>query len=182
MIVSRRNIPSGEVTMQELLTDVSRVPGSLGAYLQVKPGEGIHFSDLAQLTINHNGVEFLLSREVEQKGNQVTRRWRIYSGTSDEVDPPSFFVPSAPGGGIRIERTVGHTHPRPIPYDPTYTQPSFFDLKYLIDITLEWQKVYGAHTEPFGRIIWGLHSGETTIYGLASTSGYAVLPTNMRKL
>lgn len=34
MIVSRRNIPTGEVTMQELLADASRIPGSLGAYLK----------------------------------------------------------------------------------------------------------------------------------------------------
>lgn len=160
VIVSRRNIPTGEVTMQELLADVSRIPGSLGAYLLVQPGEAIRFSDLTQLTINHNGVEFLLSREVEQKGIRVTRRWRIYSGTSDEVLPPSFLNPRAPGGGIRIERTVGHTHPRPIPYDPIYTQPSSNDLDNLIRITLVWKQVYGSMSEPFGRIIWGLNPGE----------------------
>ena len=80
-----------------------------GLIFIVKPGEAIRFSDLAQLTINHNGTVFLLSREVVHRGIQLTRRWRIYSGTSYEVDPPIFFVPSAPGGGIRIERTVGHT-------------------------------------------------------------------------
>jgi len=167
--------------MQELLADVSRFPGSQGAYLKVKPGDSIRFSDLAQLTINHNGAEFLLSSEVGQKGIQVTRRWRIYSGLPDMVLPPKFFDPHPPGGGIRIERTVGHTHPRPIPYDPSYTQPSGEDLDYLIDITVDWKQVFGTRSEPFGRIIWGLNPGETTIYGLASTPGCAVPPTRLRK-
>jgi len=183
VLVRRQNIPSGEVTMQELLADASRVPGSQGAYLRVQPGEAIRFSDLFQLTINHNSAEFLLSREVVRHGNQVSRRWRIYSGTPNQVPPPRFFDPSAAGGGTRVERIVGHTHPRPIPYDPIYTQPSGPDLNYLSRITGDWQQpqVYGPQSEPFGRIIWGLNPGETTIYGIGSTPGNAVPPRWLRR-
>jgi hypothetical protein len=167
--------------MQELLVDASRVPGSQGAYLRVQPGEAIRFADLAQLTINHNGTEFMLSREVLRIGNRVSRRWRIYSGTPDQVPAPRFFDRSAAGGGTRIERIVGHTHPRPIPYDPIYTQPSGADLSYLNRITGDWRRVYGPQSEPFGRIIWGLNPGETTIYGIASTPGNAVPPPWLRR-
>jgi hypothetical protein len=167
--------------MQELLADATRVPGSPGAYLRVQPGGAIRFSDLSQLTINHNGAEFMLSREVVRHGNQVTRRWRIYSGTPDLIPPPMFFDPNAPGGGTRIERIVGHTHPRPIPYDPKYTQPSAADLSYLRRIDGDWRQVYGPQSEPFGRIIWGLNPGETTIYGIGSTPGNAVPPSGLRR-
>lgn len=167
--------------MQELLADAKRVPGSQGAYLRVQPGEAIRFSDLSQLTINHNGVEFMLSREVARNGNQVSRRWRIYSGTPDQVPAPRFFDPSAAGSGTRIERIVGHTHPRPIPYAPIYMQPSGADLLYLVRIAGEWRQVYGPQSEPFGRIIWGLNPGETTIYGIGSTPGNAVPPSWLRR-
>jgi RHS repeat-associated protein len=177
----RQNIPTGEVTMQELLADVSRVPGTPGAYLNVQPGEVILFEDLSRLTMMHSGQEFMLTREVVRQGNRVTRRWRIYSGTPDQIPPPRFFEPNAPGGGTRVERIVGHTHPRPIPYDPIFTQPSDADLFYLTQITGEWRQVYGPSSEPFGRIIWGLNPGETTLYGINSTPGNAVLPRWLRR-
>jgi hypothetical protein len=179
--VPRQNIPTGEVTMQELLADASRVPGSPGAYLRAQPGEAIRFSDLFQLTINHNGAEFMLSREVVRHGNQVNRRWRIYSGTPDQIPPPTFYNPNAAGGGTRIERIVGHTHPRPIPYDPIFMQPSGADLYYLNNIVGPWQHVYGPQSRPFGRIIWGVNPGETTIYGIGSTPGNAVPPPWLRR-
>jgi hypothetical protein len=71
--------------MQELLADVSRVPGSEGAYLRIQPGQAICFADLAQLTINHNGAEFMLTREVVCIGKRVSRRYRVYSGTPDQL-------------------------------------------------------------------------------------------------
>jgi hypothetical protein len=181
IFVPRQSIPTGEVTMQELLADPSRVPGSEGAYLKIQAGQGIRFSDLYRLTINHNGAEFMLSREVVQFGNQVSRRWRIYSGTPDQVPPPIFLDLGAAGGGTRIERVAGHTHPRPVPYDPIFMQPSDADLNYLNKITGPWQQVYGPQSEPFGRIIWGLNPGETTIYGIASAPGNAVPPTWLRR-
>jgi hypothetical protein len=110
--------------MQELLANNQRVPGMRGAYLKVGRGEAIRFSDLSQLTINHNGAEFMLSREVVRNGNRVVRRWRIYSGTPDQIPPPTFLDPYFAGGGVRVERIVGHTHPRPIPYDPLFMHPS----------------------------------------------------------
>jgi hypothetical protein len=167
--------------MQELLADSSRVPGSPGAYLRVKPGEVIRFFDLAQLTINHHGAEFMLTREVVQYGSQFTAHWRIYSGTPDQIPPPRFFDPGASRGGMRIERIVGHTHPRPVPYDPIYQQPSRADLDYLRRITGDWRQVYGPHSEPFGRIFWGLNAGETTIYGIGSMPGRAIPPRWMRR-
>lgn len=176
----RKNIPTGEVTIQELLADASRVPGSVGAYLRVQPGEVIRFSDLSQLTIHHGGAEFMLTREVLRNGNQVTRRWRIYSGTPEQIPPPRFLIPSAPGGGTRIERIVGHTHARTLPYDPIIMQPSLADLYYLNRVAGEWRQVYGPQSEPFGRIIWGLNPGETTIYGIGSTPGNAVPPSWLR--
>src|SRR5438874_1338992 len=120
----RQNIPTGEVTMQELLAGASRVPGSRGAYLRVRPGGAIRFSDLSRLTINHSGAEFMLSREVVRLAHHAVRNWRIYSGTPDQIPAPRFFEPRAAGGGARVERIVGHTHPRPIPYNAIYTQPS----------------------------------------------------------
>lgn len=165
---------TGAVTMQELLANSQMIPGIRGAYLRVGNRETIRFGDLAQLTIDHNGIEFLLSREVVRNSLLVVRRWRIYSGTPDHIPPPRFFNPNAPGGGTRIERIVGHTHPRSIPYDPIYTQPSWADLHYLSRISGDWQQVYGPWSQPFGRIIWGLNPGETTIYGIHSTPGNAV--------
>jgi hypothetical protein len=167
--------------MQELLANNQLVPGLRGAYLKVKPGETIRFGDLSQLTINHSGAEFMLSREVVRNGNQVARRWRVYSGTSDQIPPPTFFNPNAAGGGTCIERIVGHTHPRPIPYDPIYTQPSLADLNYLSRIASDWRQVHGPHSEPFGRIIWGLNPGETTVYGIGSMPGSAVQPRWLRR-
>jgi hypothetical protein len=147
---------SGEVTMQDLLANNQLIPGMQGAYLKVRPGDVIRFVDLSQLTINHNGAEFMLSREVVRNANQVTRRWRIYSGTPDKIPPPMFFEPNGPGGIVRIERIVGHTHARSIPFDPIFMQPSRADLDYLRGIAGSWRQVYGPQSEPFGRIIWGL--------------------------
>jgi hypothetical protein len=181
VLVPRQNIPTGDVTMQELLADATRIPGSQGAYLRVRPGEAIRFSDLSQLTINHNGAEFMLSREVGRHGHRVTRRWRIYSGVPDQIPPPNFFTPNIAGGGTRVERIVGHTHPRPVPYDPLFMQPSQADLDYLTGNASRWRQVYGPQSEPFGRIIWGLNPGETTIYGIGSTPGNAVPPRWLRR-
>jgi hypothetical protein len=167
--------------MQELLANNQFVPGMNGAYLKLGKGEAIRFGELSQLTINHNGVEFMLSREVVRNGNRVARRWRIYSGTPDQISPPRFFNPNAPGGGMVVERIVGHTHPRPIPHDPHYKQPSRADLGYLKRIVAPWRQVYGPQSEPFGRIIWGLNAGETTIYGIDSTPGIAVAPRWLRR-
>lgn len=173
---------TGEVTMQELLANNQLVPGIQGVYLKVGQGEAIRFSDFSQLTINHNSAEFMLSREVVRNGNQVIRRWRIYSGTPDQIPPPKFFDPNAAAGGVtRIERIVGHTHPRPIPYNPNFTQPSGTDIDALKGIASDWRKVYGSQSEPFGRIIWGLNPGETTPYGLGSTPGNAVPPFWLRR-
>jgi hypothetical protein len=167
--------------MRELLADNRLVPGLRGAYVQVSPGEAIRFADLSQLTINHQGAEFMLTREVVRKGHQSIARWRIYSGTPDRIPPPRFYDPSGPGGTTVIERIVGHTHPRPIPYDPTYTQPSAADISSLKSIVSDWQRVYGPHSEPFGRIIWGLNPGEITVYGINSTPGHAVPPFWLRR-
>lgn len=172
---------TGEITMQELLIDNRLVPGMRGAYLKINPGEPIRFSDFSQLTINHNGAEFMLSREVVRSGNQVARRWRIYSGTPDQIPPPSFLNSNIVGGGTRVERIVGHTHPRPISYDPIFMQPSGDDIFNLIRIAGEWRQVCGPQSEPFGRIIWGLNPGETTIYGIGSTPGNAIPPRWLRR-
>jgi hypothetical protein len=167
---------AGEVTMKELLANDQRVPGMRGAYLKVGQREAIHFGDLSQLTIDHGGAEFMLTREVEQIGSRVTRRWRIYSGKPDQIPPPQFLDLNAAGGGIRIERIVGHSHPRPIPYGPAFKQPSAADLFYLNKIAGDWRHVYGPQSQPFGRIIWGPNPGETTVYGIGSTPGNAVPP------
>lgn len=172
---------TGEVTMRELLANNQLVPGMRGAYLKIGRGEGIRCSDLSQLTINHNGAEFMLSREVVRNGNQVARRWRIYSGTPDQIPPPAFLDANIAGAGVRIERIVGHTHPRPIPYDSLFMQPSGADLSYLNNIAGPWRQVYGSQSEPFGRVIWGLSPGETTIYGISSTPGNAVPPRWLRR-
>lgn len=116
-----------------------------------------------------------------RNGNQVTRRWRIYSGTANEIQPPRFLDLNAPGGRSLVERVVGHTHPRPIPYDPLFKQPSFWDTKNLIRDAGQWREVYGPQSEPFGRIFWGLNPGETTIYGIGSTPGSAVPPFWLRR-
>src|SRR6266852_5696061 len=160
---------TGEVTIQELLVNHQLVPGLRGAYLKVGKGEAIHFGDLSQLTIDHNGAEFMLTREVARTGSRVTRRWRIYSGVPDQIPPPQFLDRHAAGGGTRIERIVGHTHPRPIPYSPMFMQPSAPDLGYLSRIAGDWQHVYGPQSQPFGRIFWGLNPGEITVYGMGST-------------
>ncbi|MGH7168999.1 MAG: hypothetical protein ACRELG_01810 [Gemmataceae bacterium] len=167
--------------MQELLANNQLVPGMRGAYLKVGHGAAIRFSDLSQLTINHNGAELMLSREVVRNGKQASRRWRIYSGTPEQIPPPTFLDPNVVGGGVRIERIVGHTHPRPIPYDPLFMQPSGDDIFNLTRIAAEWRQVYGPQSEPFGRIIWGLNPGETTIYGIGSTPGNAVPPRWLRR-
>jgi hypothetical protein len=172
---------SGEVTIQELLANHQLVPGVRGAYLKVSKREAIHFGDLSQLTIDHYGAEFMLTRELVRNGNRATQRWRIYSGVPDQIPPPVFLNLSAPGGGIRIERIVGHTHPRPIPYSPIFKQPSHNDLYYLNTVAGKWRQVYGPQSEPFGRIIWGLNPGETTIYGIGSTPGNAVPPRWLRR-
>ena len=172
---------TGDVTVQELLVDSQLIPGLRGAYLKVGPGEVIRLADLAQLTINHHGAEFMLSREVVRHGNQVTRRWRIYSGTPDQIPPPRFYDPNGPGGTTVMERVVGHTHSRPIPYDPIYRQPSGTDINNLRGLVGDWRQVYGPSSEPFGRIIWGLNPGETTLYGIHSTPGNAVPPSWLRR-
>jgi hypothetical protein len=172
---------SGEVTMQELLSNRQLIPGMLGANLKVEKGAAICFADLAQLTINHDGVEFLLTREVKRFGRRVVRRWRIYSGTTQRVLPPKFFNPHGPAGATIVERVVGHTHPRSIPFELLWIQPSREDIINLRSIISDWQRVHGPQSEPFGRIIWGLIHGETTSYGVDSTEGNAVPPPWLRR-
>jgi hypothetical protein len=166
--------------MPELLANNQLVPGVIGVQLKVRPGEAINLSDLWQLTINHNGAEFMLTSEVTRYRNQFARRWRVYSGTCDQIPAPRFLDSNAPAGGCVVERIVGHTHHIPIPYDPIYMQPSGADLSYLVKIEGSWRQVYGPQSEPFGRIIWGLNPEETTIYGIRSTSGNAVPPSWLR--
>jgi hypothetical protein len=172
---------TGEVTIQDMLANSQLVPGMRGAYLKVGRGEAIRFGDLAQLTIDHNGAELMLTREVLRNPWRVTRRWRIYSGLPDQIPPPRFLNRHAAGGGTRVERIVGHTHPRPIPYDPKFKQPSSEDLDYLYQVASQWRHVYGHLSEPFGRIIWGVNTGESTVYGIGSTSGNAVPPCWLRR-
>jgi hypothetical protein len=167
--------------MHELLANDRLVPGLRGAYLRVSRGQAIGFADLSQLTIDHHGAEFMLTREVVRNGAHVTRRSRIYSGTPDQIPAPRFYDPSGPLGTKVVERVVGHTHPRPIPYDPTYTQPSGADMTNLRGIVGDWRRVYGPRSEPYGRIIWGLNPGEATIYGINSRPGHAVPPAWLRR-
>jgi len=169
---------NGEVTMQQLLANTQLVPGMRGAYLRVEPGQGIRFADLSQLTIDHKGAEFLLTREVVETGTGTVRRWRIYSGTPDQVLPPRFLRQS--GSSTIVERVVGHTHPFPLPFEPGWNQPSLPDIRNLKRIQRVWRQVYGPQSEPFGRVI-GLPGESPTIYGPQSTPGNAVLPSQMRR-
>src|SRR5207249_3357258 len=132
-------------------------------------------------TINHNGAEFMLTREVVRRERQVVRNWRVYSGTPDRVPAPRFFDARGPGGTTVTERVVAHTHPRPVPLDLSYTQPSAADLDYLQRIIRQWWQAYGANSQPFGRICWGLSAGETTVYGTGSTPGNAGPPPWLRR-
>ena len=61
---------SGEVSVQELLSNNQLIPGLRGATLKVEKGTAIRFADIFQLTINH-GVEFLLTREVRRTGRRI---------------------------------------------------------------------------------------------------------------
>jgi len=157
------------------------IPCLRGAVLKVEPGTAIRFGDLARLTINHDGVEFLLTREVKRIGQNVTRRWRIYSGTTEEVLPPRFFDPKAPEGALIFERVVGHTHPRPVPFELAWIHSSEKDIMNLKEVLVRWQEIYGLAAEPFARIIWGVDAGETTIFGIDSGEGNAVPPPWIRR-
>ncbi|MFO0852426.1 MAG: RHS repeat-associated core domain-containing protein [Gemmataceae bacterium] len=188
---SSAGIPSGaaspvgninrSVTMQELLADSTLVPGMKGAYVDVpvlggRTKNGILFEDLSQLTINHNGAEFMLTRETvtASNGQIVSARWRIYSGTTDQIPPPA-FLRTGPKGETIVERIIGHTHPRPMPFQPRWNQPSGADIQYLQRIRAEWQRIYGPNSEPFGRI-FGDIGDPAVIYGPRSTHGAAVPP------
>jgi hypothetical protein len=140
-----------------------------GAYVRLDPGRGIRgvcFDDLSQLTINHNGAEVLLTRETEVgfNGQVIRARYRIYSGTPDRIPPPAFRR-IGPSGVVVVERVIGHTHPFPIPFSPNWNHPSSADLQYLQRIRADWKYVYGAQTEPFGRI-FGLPGDRVVLYGL----------------
>jgi hypothetical protein len=106
------------------------------------------------------------------------RNLRPFSPFSSPSRPLRYT--SSTAGGSANRREHFDTHPRPIPYDPVFTQPSPADLDYLNRVAGEWRQVYGPQTEPFGRIIWGLNPGETTIYGISSTPGKAVPPRWLR--
>ena len=167
------------VTLQGLLADANLVPGFRGAYVDVPVGGrivGIRFADISQLTINHNGVEFMLTRETvfTLGGRILGARYRIYSGTPDQIPPPR-FCRMGPNGEITVERIVGHTHPRPIPFQPGWDQPSGADVAYLLRIRAEWKRIYGSKSEPFGRI-FGDPGTPAVIYGPRSTHGNAVPP------
>jgi hypothetical protein len=181
VFVPRRNIPTAEASIAELLSDTRMVPGSPGVLLKPATGEPIRFADLAQLTINHQGAEFMLTREIRRLAARSFMRWRLYSGTSDQIPAPRFLDLNGPGGWTIVERIVAHTHPRPIPYDPVFIQPSPTDLEYLRAVGDKWRLVFGARSQPFGTIIWGIGPGEITVYGIDSTPGKAVPPPWFRR-
>jgi hypothetical protein len=167
------------VSIRELLSDSSLIPGMRGAYVDSHAGgrnAGIRFADIAQLTINHSGAEFLLTRETLylQSGQIVSARWRIYSGTPDQIPLP-LFLRTGRNGGIIVERIVGHSHPRPVPFQPGWNQPSSADIRYLLQIRAEWRRIYGPNSEPFGRI-FGDPGDPAVIYGPRSTPGKAIPP------
>jgi hypothetical protein len=167
------------VTIQELLADSTLVPGMIGAQILVpKSGRyyGIRFADLSQLTINHLGMEFLLSRETEYTsiGKMISGCYRLYSGVADRITPP-VFLRTKPNGNIMVERIIGHTHPRPIPFHPGWNQPSPEDIQYLHDIKADWHRIFGPNSEPFG-LIFGDPGDRAVIYGAKSTPGNAVPP------
>jgi hypothetical protein len=177
-ILVRGNI-SGEITIQELLADNQRVPGAQGAYVRLQPAQGIRgirFADLSQLTINHQGTEFLLTLETVTAlaGQVLSRRYRIYSGTPNRIPPPVFRRPG-PKGEVTVERIIGHTHPFPIPFYPNWNHPSWGDILYLQRIRGEWKRIYGPLSEPFGKI-FGLPGDPVITYGPRSTEGNAVYP------
>jgi hypothetical protein len=170
---------TGEITIQELLADNQLVPGMRGAYVRLDPGQGarsIHFVDISQLTINHAGAEFVLTRETvtATNGRLLSSRYRLYSGAPDQVFPPAFRR-LGPNGEVTVERILGHSHPFPIPFFPGWNHPSWADIQYLQRVRPVWQAVYGAQSEPFGRI-FGLPGAPSVIYGPRSTQGHAVYP------
>ncbi len=71
---------------------------------------GVRFEDLSQLTINHNGAEFMLTRETitASNGGVISSRYRLYSGGPDQVFPPGFRR-MGPNGEVTVERIIGHT-------------------------------------------------------------------------
>lgn len=171
------------VTIQELLADSNLVPGMRGAYVEVPVGGrnfGIRFEDISQLTINH-GAEFMLTRETVYSSNRqiISARYRIYSGTPDQILLPAFRR-LGPNGEVTVERIIGHSHPHPVPFQPGWNQLSGADINYLLRVRADWQRVYGPNSEPFGRI-FGDPGDPAVIYGPRSTHGNAVPRNPMRK-
>ncbi len=123
-----------EVTIQELLANDQLVPGLRGAYL--RPGNvgrnrtGIRYEDISQLTINHNGAAFMLARETVRVagGRQISARYRIYSGTPDQITLPALRRRGPRGKSSWSELLDIHTRFRfpslrtgIIPPGPTYS-------------------------------------------------------------
>jgi hypothetical protein len=78
-------------------------------------------------------------------------------------------------GEITVERIIGHTHPRPVPFQPGWNHPSQADIDYLLRIQAFWKRIYGQNSTPFGKI-FGEPGSPAVIYGPRSTHGNAVLP------
>ena len=79
-------------------------------------------------------------------GQMLHARYHIYSGAPDQIPPPRLLRPG-PNGESIVERIIGHTHPRPVPFQPGWNQPSAADVDYLLRVQVEWQWVYGPLTE-----------------------------------
>ena len=170
---------SRPVTIRELLSNPTLVPGMRGRYIEAPKGGrnyGIRFEDISQLTINHNGAEFMLTRETVcgANGQMIRATYRIYSGALDQIPPP-VFRRARPSWEIIVERIIGHTHPHPVPFQPGWDQPSKADIDYLLRIQVVWQGIYGPNSIPFG-MIFGDPGSPAVIYGPRSTHGNAVPP------
>lgn len=136
----------------------------------------IRYEDISRLTIDHNGAEFMLSRETTHcvRGQTIDMRYRIYSGTPDQIPSPA-FLRQGPNGEVIVERIIGHSHPFPVPFQPKWNNPSAADIQYLRLVRADWKRVYGPQSEPFG-LIFGLPGDKAVPYGLNSTPGNAVFP------
>jgi hypothetical protein len=167
------------ISVLELIADATLLPGMTGCYIENPVGGrgyGIRFEHISQLSIIHRGLEFMLTRETlfTPNGQILSGRYRIYSGMPDRITPP-IFLRTRFNGDVVVERIIGHTHPHPVPFQPGWNQPSGEDIQYLLQIRVEWQRVYGANSEPFG-LIFGDPGDRAVIYGPRSTPGNAVPP------
>jgi hypothetical protein len=167
---------AGEVTIQDLLADPQLVPGMRGAYLRVDPVHGLSYDDISRIAISRGGAEIMVSRETTSApdGLVISDRYRVYSGTPDQVLPPA-FLRQGPNGELIVEQVIGHTHPFPVPFRAGWNQPSAADILYLRTVRRDWQRVFGQQSQPFGRI-FGLPGDAPILYGPGSTPGNAVYP------